>query len=195
MGNCLEFDRKSDVDASLVLLIEALERTVTDKSYWKSAVIFAFLCLRGVVVNKLTKSDGTGALSKRGEKELRRYHNFESQKAVNANNGIDSHLDDLEYPDERLASLKELLKRLSNGQARNLDKNEEQLTESEYLLRFLVNRRNEFSHFSVDSISTSEGDLIASIRECLTFCLDVLGPCTEKTPSLLERAKEKLESL
>ncbi|MEO1679424.1 MAG: hypothetical protein AAFU80_14830 [Pseudomonadota bacterium] len=139
----LELNEFSDVAASLKLLRVSLQDSVHSTIYWKPCILHSHSALQGACVCILTNTDGTGALAKSSEKELMNKLYGESGAGRNLDDGA------LEWPEDFIASLPELLKRLPNGlQVRLPEKKERPYPlNTEGDLRRLHEFRNMLVHF------------------------------------------------
>ena len=106
----IRFDTYDDVEASLALVVFALQNLERSKAHYKSAVLNAHLAIQGMCVCALTASDGGGALAKNSEKALRAYHD-QCSLDIEAFSR-DGLFPKNEYPTLQLATFDELLKRL-----------------------------------------------------------------------------------
>lgn len=135
-----EFD---DVAVSLKTLLFALRQAKNDKSFWKLAILSTHSALQGACVCLLTRTDGGGALAKRDQKALMHKLYGESEKGRNIDdNSVD-------WAEEFIASLPELLKRLPNDLAIKIP--DRSVTSYPYDLpgdmRRLHEFRNKLTHF------------------------------------------------
>ncbi len=148
----IRFDTYQDVEASLELVVFALQNLGRSKAHYKSAVLNAHLALQGMCVCALTATDGGGALANKSEKALRTYHD-QCSLDIEAFSR-DWLFPKNTYPTLQLAALGELLKRLP----RELYSDSERGAKSQDPRRSLdrlSSLRNSFSHFTDLSWSIS----------------------------------------
>ena len=102
-----EFD---DVLSSLLLLKEYLPKTSTQPVFWKWVIVAAHSALQSACVCLLTRTDGSGALDKvAGDKLWKKLYGTSKDGQENLDNPS------VEWPNETVANLPELLKRLPDG--------------------------------------------------------------------------------
>ena len=78
----VSYDEFDDTIGSIAALETHLTEFENHDAAWKWVVLFTHSALQGACVCYLTRTDGSGALTKDSEKALRRYHNLSSQKAM-----------------------------------------------------------------------------------------------------------------
>ncbi|MXQ09122.1 hypothetical protein GQ651_14840 [Alphaproteobacteria bacterium GH1-50] len=145
------FDPRRDFEASLTILCDSLENLKSNPFFLKSAVIHAVLALQGACVCSLVRSDGTGAFEKRTERQIREYFDLQSQKAMCDAKGVQWILEDKDFPEERLASLSELLMRLPADLRVSIKGPTDNLNETARAVAFLKELRDDFVHFKTST--------------------------------------------
>jgi|SRR5690606_1970863 hypothetical protein len=145
----LRTDEFEDVHASLTLLRGVLERILEEPALWKWAVIAGHSALQGACVCILTQTDGLGALTDKSTRELTEKLYGETDR------GRKMDEDSVAWPEERIAELPELLKRLPGELKVSLPGRNARSYGYELPgdLRRLHEFRNKFTHFA--SISWS----------------------------------------
>lgn len=109
VGQYFQCNEYSDVENSLLLLKHSLGLADDEPAYWKWIIIATHSALQGACVCILTKTDGTGALTKKSQKEALKKLYGEENGSRNLDNP------DIPWPDPYIAPLDELLKRLPDG--------------------------------------------------------------------------------
>jgi hypothetical protein len=159
----LHTDEFEDVEASLDLLMRTLEVVQDKPAYWKWAIVSAHNALQSAAVCILTQTDGSGALLASTEKALHEklYGEDEDGRFIDR--------EDKEWPESRLATLDELLKRLPNNLSITLPgrRSGKYGFDEPGDLRRLIEFRNKFIHFTASSWSLEIAGLPRIIRRAL----------------------------
>ncbi|MCV6584531.1 MAG: hypothetical protein OIF47_03260 [Marinibacterium sp.] len=143
-----DLDEFSDVLASMRALEFHLTEFDQNNAAWKWIVISAHSMLQGMCVCYLTHTDGSGALERRSEEELRKYHAHGSKAAIYEHKGIVLDEPDVPYPEKRIANFHELLRRLPKPYTVSLPKTLAHIRNDRQSRLFLLNDfRNEYIHF------------------------------------------------
>jgi hypothetical protein len=163
--NYLDTDSYKDVENSIYVVFDALQKVEVNAAYWKVAVSFSYQALQGACVCMLTRPDSSGPFQKDDEKKLRHYLNLQSQKAICEAHNAPWELPDMEYPNCRLASLQELLKRLPSPHRAIIPKaHDAGTTEFENAIFALQEMRHTFSHFPPMSWSIEKAYMLEAIH-------------------------------
>ncbi|MEM1236481.1 MAG: hypothetical protein AAGI10_05870 [Pseudomonadota bacterium] len=139
----LETNEFEDVIHSLIIVKDAVQKTQNAPLFWKVAIIHTHAALQGSCVCLLTRTDGTGAMTQKVEKDM-------WEKYYGVTEGV-SNLDrpEIRYPTPRVADLGDLLKRLPKDIRPSIPSEvpRKKPWNAETDLRLLINLRNEFMHF------------------------------------------------
>lgn len=141
----ISFETHEDVEASLELVVYALQNLGASNAHYKSAILNAHLALQGLCVCALTHSDGSGPLRDKSEKALRAYHEQDSRRA--STEGRDWLVTEIPPPNEQLASIGDLLKRLPKLLYSEVERGADR-KDPRKALGGLVELRTNFSHFT-----------------------------------------------
>lgn len=164
-----------DVEASLTLLDDALEKVSANEAYWKAIVIFTHLALQGACVCLLTHSDSSGPFDKKTEKEIRRYNDIQSQMAVNEAYQTPWEIDEPQWPEEKLASLVELMERMPSGLGERIKSNPNECkTDLAKAISFVLSLRNTFAHMTPTSWLIRRDQIIRSVELIILHVLKVI---------------------
>lgn len=165
----LSTDEFEDVQASLLLVRDALIAVKTAPPYWKWAILAAHSALQGACLCILTRSDGLGALTDASSEALadKLYGETASGRKIDDKT--------INWPEPRVEELPELLKRLPHDLRVSLPGRKEHSYGFELAgdLRRLHEFRNQFTHFSSTGWSIEIGGLPRMIERAinLTRCI------------------------
>lgn len=164
-------DEFIDVAISLRTLDMALKGVARNPTFWKLAILSSHSALQGACVCILTGTDGTGALAEKSEKALMNKLYGETQNGRNFDD------DTIAWPEEFIASLPELVKRLPNKLGASMC---ERSAESYPLslegdLRRLHDFRKKLTHFPPTSWSLE----IAGLPRILLCAVDLTEGITK----------------
>ncbi|MEZ5911785.1 MAG: hypothetical protein R3D84_05765 [Paracoccaceae bacterium] len=166
----VEMDEFADVLSSLVTLREALRTVEVTPTSWKWIILAAHSALQGSCVCLLTRTDGSGALTEKAEMALRHYHDHSTQKAITEGHGGRWILPAPACPDDRVANLPDLLRRLPTGLQIDSPKNgaNPEMQPNLDIWR-LHDFRNRFTHFPSLHWSIEIAGLPRIIEEALAL--------------------------
>lgn len=158
-------DEFVDVAISLRTLDAALNGVTRDRTFWKLAILSAHSALQGACVCILTGTDGTGALAEKSEKALMNKLYGETENGRNLDD------DTIEWPEEFIASLPELLQRLPDKFGATASKRSAKAYPMNLAgdLRRLHEFRNRLTHFPPTSWSLE----VAGLPRILLRSLDL----------------------
>jgi hypothetical protein len=164
----LEVDEFTDVVNSVEQLCVALDRALENPKLWKDIILTSHATLQGTCVCILTRTDGTGALAKGNQKAL--MHKLYGE--VNGSRNLDD--DSVDWPEDFIADLPELLKRLPNGLAVSLPgRKADYGYDAAGDLRRLHEFRNKFVHFSPTSWSLELAGLPRVVSNALILAKQI----------------------
>ena len=148
-GTYLRTDEFKDVRVSLLLLRDMLRQVEEQPLFWKWCILAAHSALYGACVCILTRTDGLGALEDRSTKALSEKLYGETAR------GRELDHEAIEWPEERVALLPDLLERLPGDLRTRLPerKANEYGWDEAGDLRRLHEYRNGFVHFAPSSLS------------------------------------------
>ena len=167
-------DEFKDVRASLLLLQHALHATPEEPAYWKWAILAAHSAVQSACVCILTRTDGGGALTDESEEKLLYYHDTESQRAGARAAGGELASEKLAYPNERVASLPELLRRLPCGMKIDIPgKGGTPKDRPTADFKMLHSLRNKFTHFKSVGLSIEIADLLRILERAVNLVEEI----------------------
>jgi hypothetical protein len=143
-GEYVRFDERDDVLASLELVAVLAGEAAHAPRHWKWLILAAHNALQGALVCALSGSDGTGALTDHSRREW-----------------LEAYDRDADFPKERLADLKTLLKRERQQNSHPNDR-ECALCSTEKQHRDLIRLcgfRDDFTHFKAGGWSIEASGL------------------------------------